>query len=488
MSAHKPHQNAAKDRVSNGQQFAYGLGSIVNNLLGSAIGYMSIILNVGLGMNPALVGTLQAIPRFTDAFTDPIMGHVSDNTRSKFGRRRPYIFVGAIGVGITFALMWQLPYGKSEMFYFGVFLTGSIVFYLFYTIFATPWVALGYELTEDYHERTRVQGVTNFMGQFAWIILPWFYAFMENDRIFSDSVQGARTLAILIGALVIVLGILPAIFTRERYVFVDGEKQKESLWQGIGRNIRVFFSGLGETLKNKEFLKLAVGTFFMFNSMMLVGAFSSYIIIFYVSGGDTDMGARYIGLFGTINTISTFLAITFVTWISTKLGKRRTFMLATASTFIGSLLKWFCYDPMVPWKVLLPAPLIAIGMGGLFTLMNSMVADVCDLDELNTGKRREGMYSSIYWWTVKLGMSLAFALSGFLLNKTGFNVALSGAQTSSTFLQMRLFDVFIPATCKLIAIFMVKIYKITEDRSYEIRQQLKINRKNENIKVVEPAA
>jgi GPH family glycoside/pentoside/hexuronide:cation symporter len=488
MSAHHRHQTAKKDRVSNGQKFAYGLGSIVNNLLGSAIGYMSIILNVGLGMNPALVGTLQAIPRFTDAFTDPVMGFISDNTRSKFGRRRPYIFLGAIGVGLTFALMWQLPQGKPEMFYFGVFLTGSIIFYLFYTIFATPWVALGYELTEDYHERTRVQGVTNFMGQIAWIILPWFYAFMENDRIFTDSVQGARTLAIIIGVLVIVLGIMPAIFTKERYVIVDGEKRKESLWKGLGRNITTFFSGLVTTLKNKEFLKLATGTFFMFNSMMLVGSFSSYIIIFYVSGGDNDLGARYIGLYGTINTISTFLAITFVTWLSTKLGKRRTFMLATASTLIGSLLKWFSYDPMAPWKVLLPAPLIAIGMGGLFTLMSSMMADVCDVDELQTGKRREGMYSSIYWWTVKLGMSLAFALSGFLLNKTGFHVDLGGAQASTTFLEMRTYDVLIPAVSAAIAILMVKFYKITEDKSYEIRQQLQIKRAKLQTLEVKPTA
>jgi GPH family glycoside/pentoside/hexuronide:cation symporter len=483
MNAHQHHQTAEKDRVSFGQKFAYGLGSIVNNLLGSAIGYMSIVLNVGLGMNPALVGTLQAIPRLTDAFTDPIMGYISDNSRSKYGRRRPFIFVGAIGVGLIFALMWQLPPGRSELFYFGIFLTGSIIFYLFYTIYATPWVALGYELTEDYHERTRVQGVTNFMGQIAWIILPWFYAFMENDRIFSNSVQGARTLAIMIGILVIVLGVMPAIFTRERYIQKDGKGKTDIALKGIWHNIVVFFSGLGTTLKNREFLKLAVGTFFMFNGMMLVGAFSSYIIIFYVSGGDNDLGARYIGLFGTINTISTFTAILFLTWLSTKIGKRKTFMLAASSTMIGSLLKWFSYDPMAPWKVLLPAPLIAIGMGGLFTLMGSMMADVCDLDELKTGKRREGMYSSIYWWTVKLGMSLAFALSGFLLNKTGYLVDLGGAQSSSTFFQMRVIDILVPAACAAIAILSVKMYKITEDRSYEIRKLLQ--EKRATLKTVE---
>jgi GPH family glycoside/pentoside/hexuronide:cation symporter len=182
------------------------------------------------------------------------------------------------------------------------------------------------------------------------------------------------------------------------------------------------------------------------------------------------------GLFGTINTASTLGAIALVTWISSKLGKRRTFMLATFITLLGSLLKWFCYDPLVPWKVLIPAPLMAVGMGGLFTLMGSMIADVCDLDELETGERREGMFGSIYWWMVKLGMALAFGLSGYLLNATGFDVEMGGAQTSQTFLLMRIVDVVIPATAAAISIFAVARFKITEEKSYEIRQALEKRR------------
>ncbi len=477
MSTKESHKTAASDKIPNGQKFAYGLGSIVNNLLGGAIGYMSIVLNVGLGINPALVGTLQAIPRLTDALTDPVMGYISDNTRSKYGRRRPYIFIGAIFVGLVFALMWQLPEGYSEMFYFWFFLIGSIIFYLFYTMFATPWVALGYELTSDYHERTRLMGVMNFMGQFAWITLPWFYAFMENDRFFSDSVQGARTLAIIIGVFVAVVGIMPAIFTKERFVGKDKEvKIKNKLVEGLKKNIALFFKGLIITLKRVEFLKLCAGTFFLFNGIMLVGAFSSYITIFYVSGGDKSMGAYYMGLFGTVTTISTLAAIAAVTWISSRIGKRKTFILATSIMMFGSLLKWFCYDPMTPWLVIIPAPFIAVGMGALFTLMGSMIADVCDLDELETGERREGMFGSIYWWMVKLGMALAFGLSGFLLNGTGFVVDYGGAQTSSTFFWMRVVDVGIPAIGALIAIYSVASFKITEEKSYEIRSELEKRR------------
>jgi GPH family glycoside/pentoside/hexuronide:cation symporter len=476
MSTSDRHVTPPEDRLSNGQKFAYGLGSICNNLLGGAIGFMSIVLNVGLGMNPGLVGTLQAIPRLTDALTDPVMGYISDNTRTRYGRRRPYIFFGAIAMGLIFALMWQLPAGYSENFYFWFFLAGSIIFYLSYTVYATPWVALGYEMTPDYHERTRLMAVHNFMGQFAWISLPWFYAIMENDRLFTNSVQGARTLAIIIGIFVAVVGIMPAIFCKERFdpasQVQDSNSAGKTRMQGLIDNVKEFFKGLVITLKCGEFVKLCIGTFCLFNGIMLVGAFGSYIAIFYVAGGDTDLGAKYMGVLGTVNTASTLIAIYFVTWLAARIGKQKTFIIATACTLVSSIMKWWCYDPLIPWKILIPQPLCSVGMGGLFTLMGSMIADVCDMDELETGKRREGMFGSIYWWMVKLGMALAFAASGYLLNFTGFDVALGGAQSSSTFFWMRVVDVGVPVIASTISIIAVSMYQLTEQRSQEIRMEL----------------
>ncbi|MEL7451564.1 MAG: MFS transporter, partial [Pseudomonadota bacterium] len=170
------YETRPEDRIPILQKLVYGLGAFVNNTLAAAIGGMIIVLNLGFGMNPVLVGWLGALPRLTDALTDPLMGYISDNTRSKWGRRRPYIFVGAIGAGVVFALLWQLPVGKTESWYFWYFLAGSFVFFLAYTIYATPWVALGYELTPDYHERTRLMGVQNFIGNLAYLVSPYFLA------------------------------------------------------------------------------------------------------------------------------------------------------------------------------------------------------------------------------------------------------------------------------------------------------------------------
>ncbi len=511
---------APQDRIPLHHKLIYGLGAFVNNLLAAAIGGMVIVLNLGLGMNPALVGLVGALPRLTDAITDPLMGFISDNTRSRWGRRRPYIFIGAIAAGLIYVALWQLPPGKGESFYFWYFLIGSFFFYLAYTVFATPWVALGYELTPDYHERTRLMGVQNFVGQIPYMIAPYFLAIMYNKAWFQDEVEGAAGLAIIIAVFVIAIGILPAIFLRERFKDLAEVEAKEKDAEAgaargvIMRNVVEFLRGFAITLKSKPFLKLCAATFLVFNGFILIASFQSYVIIYYVFGGDAEAGATWVGHSGLLGAISTLVVIGFVTWLGTKIGKRRTFFVTTGISMVGYMLKWVCYNPDniaafnaavvapllgavgacdgaggstvvaalacanldTPWLILLPAPLMAFGLGGLFTLMPSMIADVVDFDELQTHERREGMYGSIFWWVVKLGMSVAIAGGGILLNATGFDVVLEGNQAESAITRMRLFDAFIPAVASGMAIWAIAAFSITEEKAHEVRQQLEARR------------
>lgn len=482
MSHATHHETAPEDRIPLQQKLTYGLGAFVNNLLAAAIGGMIIVLNLGLGMNPALVGLLGALPRLTDAITDPLMGYISDHTRSRWGRRRPYIFFGAIAAGIVFALLWQLPAGKSESFYFWYFLSGSLIFYLAYTIFATPWVALGYELTADYHERTRLMGVQNFIGQVPYMVAGYFLAIMYNERWFDNSVDGAAGLAIIIGVVVVVIGMMPAIFLRERFkaIAIAEAQEKHQQAEGAGgvmlRNIRDFFNGFATTLKFTPFLKLCAATFLVFNGFIMIAAFQSYVIIYYVFGGDTNAGSVFVGHSMLLGAISTLFVIVFVTWLGTKIGKRRAFFVSTGVSMVGYGLKWVCYNPDIPWLLLVPAPLMAFGLGGLFTIMPSMIADVVDADELNTHERREGMYGSIFWWVVKLGQAVAIATGGFLLNATGFDVALGGDQAARTIYLMRIFDALVPVVASGIAIWAIATYSITEEKAYDIRMKLEERR------------
>ncbi|HPF35771.1 MAG TPA: MFS transporter [Candidatus Krumholzibacteria bacterium] len=471
-----------EDRIPFSGKLAYGAGAFVNNLLSAASGGMMIVLNLGLGMNPALVGLLGAIPRLTDAFTDPVMGYISDNADTRWGRRRPFIFTGVFVAALLFALLWQLPRGQSEGFLFWWFLIGSILFYAGYTLWVTPWVALGYELTPDYHERTRLMGTQNFIGQLAYVVSPWFLWIMNSGRFFRDAdgapdqVSGAAGLAIVVAVVTVGLGVLPAIFLRERMKDVAAAEAARGKAGGLAANVKDFLSGFGVTLKSGPFLKLCAATFLVFNGFILISAFASYVIIYYVCGGDQELGARYVGWAGTVGGLSTFGVVAFVTWLGTRVGKRRAFITGVAVSIVGYGLKWVCYNPAEPWLVLVPAPLMAFGLGTLFTLVPSMVADVVDTDELETHERREGMYGSIFWWTVKLGLSAALAGSGYLLNATGFDVELGGNQTARAITLLRASDTLIPMLTSALAIWAVVRFPITEERAGEVRAELERRR------------
>ncbi len=209
------YKTAPEDVVPFGQKLAFGSGHLANQLFPAALGVFMIILVLALRMDPFLAGLLAAIPRLMDALTDPIMGYISDNTRSKWGRRKPYIFLGSIITGVTFMIMWQLYPENSQTYNFFFFLGMSIIFYIGYTIFATPLIGLGYEMTPDYNERTRLMAVSQWLGQMAWVIAPWFWVIIYNQSIYDTAPEGARNLSIWVGALCMVLGIMPALFCKE---------------------------------------------------------------------------------------------------------------------------------------------------------------------------------------------------------------------------------------------------------------------------------
>lgn len=498
MKQVRHYETAPQDRLSIGQKLAYGLGAFANNLLGSATGGLMIALNLGLSMDPAKIGLLGALPRITDALTDPMMGYISDHTRSRWGRRRPYIFAGSIFCAILFSLLWALPtktdttfllFNLPEMgtaardsFYFLYFLLGSILFFIAYTVWVTPWVALGFELTPDYHERTRVMGWANFIGQTAYLITPWFLWFMQREM-FGDIIRGASYLALTISLVVVICGVLSSIFLRER--FAEGIMTKDQIKAtrkesgtealGFGKSVLDFFKGFWTSIKFKPFLKLCGVAFLVFNGFMLVASFSIYVWIYYVCGGDDALGGKIAGQAGSIAGIAAFIIVIIVTKLGTHVGKKRAFYITTGISIVGYLSKWWLFTPENPQLSLIPGIMIAFGFGGLFPLVSSMIADVCDLDELETHERREGMFGSIFWWVIKVGMAAALAAGGYMLNWTGFDVDLA-SQSAQTLHWLRVLDVVVPASTSLLAIYLMARFEITEEKAHEVRRKLEERR------------
>lgn len=467
------HRTAPEDRIPTGQKIAYGTGQIANIILALAIMNLApFVLTVELGVSASLVGLAMGLTRLWDAVTDPVIGYLSDNTRSRWGRRKPWMLAGALSVGACLALMWQLPRGWSEMTYFWFFFGMSLVFYLAYTMYATPFVALGFELTPDYHERTRLMGAMNFIGSLASIPMAWLFAITQWEG-FNDGVQGARVLAVALGVIVIALALVPILClkdpTRDRYR--SREERAPSARPALS-----FFGGMRETIRNRSFRYLCMAMFVFFPGLILIQNFSSFLVIYYLYGGDKTASSVLLGWGGSLSGVLSVLFVPVVTWLGTRLGKRRAFIVCAGLALFGTLIKWFCYQPAVPYLNLIPAPFLGIGWSALWVLMASMLADVCDEDELHTGERREGTFSAVYWWFVKMGLSASLALSGVLLKATGFEEKLGAAQGGNTFFWMRICDVFFPAAFIAIAMWLIHKFPLTEKRVYEIKEMLDARR------------
>ena len=355
----------------------------------------------------------------------------------------------------------------------------SISYFLTYTIYATPFVAFGYEMTPNYHERTRLHAFANAVGQLAWVGVPWFYAIMASS-LFDNTVHGARVLAIWVGGAIIVMGIVPAIFCRERIGKLQPTEEPAGV-SGVAKNLSEFFKSLGTTLKCKPFLKLCSATFLVFNGYQLGVSFALYVMIYYVFGGNDEAAGNLNGWWGSLTAICTVGVIPLTAAISERLGKRRTFLLTISLSILGYAIKWVGYNPEHPYWLLASCPFVAFGTGALFTLMGSMISDVCDYDELQSGKRREGVFGAIYWWMVKVGMALAGLIGGYLLVGSGFITPAPDAtepvvQSAETLFYLRVFDVMIPMATSIIAMVIMATYEITETRANEIRTELESRR------------
>ncbi|MDF1694404.1 MAG: MFS transporter [Saprospiraceae bacterium] len=516
-------ETSARDRVPVGQKMAFGAGHFILNILPGTLGvFIQFFLLTAWGVDPLWAGLLGGLPRIFDALTDPIMGFISDNTKSRWGRRRPYIFFGAIISGILFFLMWQLDDNASQTYIIWHVMVVQILFLVGNTMFATPLVGLGYEMTSDYNERTRLMAFSNTMGQIAWMIVPWLYVIIPDTNTFNTQTEGVRTMALIVGGMCVVFGVLPALFCKGIDSAHMANRQEINL-KSLSKNLKELMKGIVQVSKNKPFMKLCGATFLVFNGFQLVAAFGVFIIVFYMYNGSYEMAGTWPAWFNTINAmITAFIVIPIISRMSNKWGKKRAFIISTVLSIVGYMLKWWGFDkelnsqfnqtglgkslnsgvgsifetlnPIldnigmswfsidpgseIPWLIFGPIPLFAFGMGGLFTLMMSMTADVCDLDELENGMpRKEGTFGAIYWWMVKLGQAIALVLGGLILKIVGFDPNIA-EQSLETMNRLRVADILIPSLTAGLAVWVMWNYSLSEDRAREIKKIL-VSRRGE---------
>lgn len=473
------HSAAIKNKVPYGQKIAFGIGMLANQMFPAALGIFMVVLVQDLGFPGWMWGVLFFLPRVFDSITDPIMGFISDNTKSKWGRRRHYVFLGAVIMGISFVIMWQLYRENGLDYNFTYFLLWSFVFYLGLTIFSVPYVAMGYEMSNDFHERTDIMAIAQWIGQWAWVIAPWFWVIMYDQGLFESADVATRTLAVWVGIICMIFAMVPAIFIKSEST-INADYAPLSI-KGIGGSLKKILEGFKEAFKSRPFRQLCIATFLIYNTFYTIASFSFFIVVYYLFGGDAGAAGVWPTLFGSVGALATtFVVIPIITYMSKKMGKKKAFIVSQAISVLGYIMLWFLFIPGKPYMFIIALPFFAFGIGSLFTLMMSMTADVIDLDELNTGERREGIYGAIYWWMVKFGFAIAGLLTGTIMSVVGFNPD-AAVQPEGAILGLRIFYSGFPILGTLVAIYVMWDYDLTEERANEISTEL-VRRKNEQLK------
>jgi glycoside/pentoside/hexuronide:cation symporter, GPH family len=462
---------AATHRVPFGHKVAFGLGMLANQMFPAALGIFMVVLVQDMGFPGWMWGVLFFLPRVFDSVTDPIMGFISDNTRSRWGRRHHYVFIGAVVMGISFVAMWQLQRADGVTYNFLYFLFWSFVFYTGLTLFSIPYVAMGYEMSDDFHERTSIMAVAQWIGQWAWVIAPWFWVVMYDPSWFPNADTATRTLAVWVGVICMLLAMVPAVFLPIRSSLGDTHLVPLN-WANFGGGMREILAGFKEAFGSRPFRKLCYATFLIFNAFNTVAAFSFFIVVYHLFNGSTSAAWIWPTLFGSVGAlITTFVVIPTVAWMSKQMGKKNAFMLSQGISIVGYVLLWFLMVPGRPWMFMFALPFFSFGIGGLFTLMMSMTADVCDLDELATGKRREGIFGAIYWWMVKFGFAIAGLLSGAIMSLVAFTPG-AAAQPAGAVDGLRLFYSGVPIVGTLLAMWIMRNYDLDERRAREVHAEL----------------
>ncbi|MET0390219.1 MAG: MFS transporter, partial [Polyangiales bacterium] len=308
---------------------------------------------------------------------------------------------------------WIPTEAGYRWFQLAYILVALTLFFTSVTLFEIPHAALGAEMTSDSHQRTRLFSAKSFVGNLFAMSTPWLFV-LANMEVFKgprgNEVDGMRYVSLIVFAIVVPLSFWWFFALREPGFQKAAQREASPFWQDMKRTVR-----------NANFIYLTLTIFTLslgFNFVQLLG---SYIPIFYVFGGDKAAGAKLLGINGTVWAITGLLAVFPLDWIGQRLGKRSTLVVAILLIAAAQLSKVVCYNPSLPYLIIIPTILLSCGMLFFYTLGSSMVGDICDEDELQTGYRAEGSFYAVFWWFIKMGTALASLISGALIVLTMFD-------------------------------------------------------------------
>ena len=460
------------DRLPMRQKIGFGLGAFLD-MWGHWL-YPSLafhVFNIFLGVAPGLISTVQMVKIFIDAASDAIFGWISDNTRTRYGRRRPFILVGGILAGVGLPLMFAVGRGWTDTQYFIFMLVSMLIYVPVMSCFNMPWVSLGSEMTPDYHERTTVMAIRNAiqkLPELAMFFAAQFttLAFFHDANGKPDILRGAQVYTAILGAIMVAVSIAIFLLTRERYY--------EKLVSRTQSHIP-FADTLWRTLRCQPFRAVLLMALAYGIGTAMVGALGYYATVYYVCKGDVTLATQWNTAMGLAGMAFGFAGIPFFSWIARRQGKRAALATVLAMAIAAFIGDWWFYDPERPYLQLFACGFVAFTGAGFWTLYGATIGDVVDYDEMQTGQRREGSFSACQSWITKVGIALGVGASGWILQFTGFD-SKQAVQTPEAIFWIRLLLSGIPVIGLVLALIAILRFPLTEARMGEIRQRLEATR------------
>ena len=459
---------SAERRIKSGQRLAWGTGSIAEGTLLGVNGLMDQVFVIGMGLSAAAIGLARSLPRFADLVTDPLIGHLSDNTRTRWGRRKPWMVAGLFIGAIALLALWFPPLSWEPLAVIGYITLMTVLLYsVGFAFFTIPYLAMGYELSTDYDERTHIMQWRGYAMAATGFLTPWFmkWALMiegDQSKIWKGT-HGVVWISIGAAALLLAAGLVPVLFCREK-VHVPGESKVR------------FLEAVRYTLGNRAFWPLVISNFLKRVGIQITGIFFYFIIIYRTAQGDNDLGATEWAVFCNIINGATFLAMYPVVKLTDWFGKAQTLMLFMGLSAVTYASIWWTMRPGWWIPLLVTGACIGIFCNTMPTIINSMLADVCDEDELRSGHRREAFYGAVFVTTDKIAMAVTTLAQGWLLTASGF-IASQQHQSAATLDYWMKWLIATQPTGFLLGLFFILFYPITRERAeltraiLDVRQQ-----------------
>ena len=472
-------KKALRDRLPISTKAVYSLGTAVDMWglwLYPAVAFA--VFNMYLGIQPWLVGLALTLMRVWDAFTDPIAGWLSDNLRSKYGRRRPFILIAGVLSGLLLPILFLLSPSWAGIKFLSVsvvfwyMLLSTLIYIPIITAFTVPYYSLSAEMTPDYEERTSIMAYRSSAQKIAelgnfyalrFTNLAWFLIPGTGQK---NTLLGIQVYTVILGVIMAIIAITIFFRTKERYY--------EKVVLKVTKKIS-FFSGFGQVLKCHPYRQMVVmGGAFTLGTCM-VGSLGYYATVFYVSGGDKIIGDNWQFWMGVAFMLGGLIGVPLLANLSHRIGKRQAAVAACAVGICGYGGSWFLYTPAIQWLQTISSGLMGMAAASLWMLHSSIGADIVDYDELNTGERREGAFTACASYILKLGNSLGYYISGLILTWAGFTWKLK-VQAPQTIFWIRASLASVPIVGLIIAIIFVLRVPLTKQKSEEIRRSLEARR------------